>query len=331
VSTVTRPPILGPNPTDREAWLWARQQQITSTDIAKIMRGEGWSVYHTKLGDIPEFAGNRATRRGNRFQRPTLEEYAEEAGAVVFDGLPLLIDPDCPALAATPDAVGFTPEDGVSPQVVSGIEVSLQGEGWGLQGSGWGVEAKTSLSVSVANTLAEGDETSDFVPEDWIWQTQCQMACAGWEWVDVAILLFGKLLRRRVTRNPTLIDACRATAVEYADRVIRRIEPPFDGSALANQNAVKQLYGPKPGVTIDLSEETAALWVKRAAAAAAESAAKKDKDGYDAAVRREFANAELGRLPNGDTLRLGIVNCAEQVQAAYSYSRFWYKKASAKA
>lgn len=322
MSTVTRQPIIGPSPTDREAWLAERARKITSTDITRIVRGEGWTIYHEKCGDIPPFAGNRATRRGNRFQRPTLEEYAEEANAVVFDGLPLLIDPDCPALAATPDAYAETADMGCPPEVV-------MDPGIVFRPNGWGVEAKTSLSVTVATTLAEGEEGSDWVPEDWMWQVQTQMACAGWERVDMAILLFGKLKRRTVPRNPTLIDTCRAVATEYADRVARRLEPEFNPDAAANQEAVRTLYRPIEGVTIDLSAEAAATWAKRAEAASAESAAKKDKDAYDAAMRAQFGNAEIGLLPDGATLRLGTVHCKERIQAPYDYARFWYSKPKA--
>jgi hypothetical protein len=325
MSTITRQPIIGPSPANRDEWLSARQRLITSTDIAKIMRGEWWALYHTKLGDLPEFACNRATRRGNRFQRPTLEEYAEEANAVVYDNLPLLIDSDCPQLAASPDAFAFAAPEGTLPSVADVVHmdgVLLASEG------AYGVEAKTSLSISVATALAEGDDESDIMPQDWVWQAQVQMACTEWEYVDFAILLFGKLKRRRVVRNAYLIDAARSTAVEYTDRIARHLEPPFDGAAAANQDAVKALYKPAVGVTIDLSQAAAETWAKRAAAAKIESDSKREKDAFDAALRAQFGNAEIGTLPDGSTLRLGTVHCDERVQKAYDFTRFWYKAAA---
>ena len=323
--------IIGPNPSNREEWLAARQKLITSTTVARIMRGEGFTVYHELIGDIEPFAGNRATRRGNRFQRPTLEEYAEEANAMVMDGLPLLIDPDCPSLAATPDAVatavgnlglthGVESLDALAPwDQPKNLEAVLGNPDC------YGVEAKTSLSPKVATDLAEGEEGSDIIPDDWMWQTHCQMACAGWNRVDMAILLFGKLKIRRVMRNAKLIAKCREVATEYADRVARKIEPPFDPSLSANQDAIKSLYQPT-GATINLTAEAAALWAKKAAASATMNAAKKEADTYDAAMRQVFGNAETGILPDGSTLRIGTVNCAERIQEAYSYTRFWYSK-----
>jgi len=321
---VTREPIIGPNPSNREEWLAARRQLITATDIARIMRNDGFTVYHEKKGDLPEFAGNRATRRGNRFQKPTLEEYAEEANAHVFDGLPLLIDPDCPALAATPDAMAVGPLVSGTPGV-STLSPNEIPSLIALQDS-YGVEAKTTLSPKVSAELAEGEEGSDVVPADWQWQTQTQMAVVGWEFVDVAILLFGKLKVRRIQRHPVLVDKCREIATEYADRIARNLEPPMFPDSEANQDALKSIFAPAAGVEIDLSPENAELWARRQAAASNESAAKKAKEACDAEMRLLFGNAEIGRLPDGGMIRLGVVQCAERIQPAYAYSRFYYSK-----
>lgn len=328
--------IIGPNPANREEWLAARKKLITSTAVARIMRGEGFTVYHEMIGNVESFAGNRHTRRGNRFQRPTLEEYAEEANAIVLDGLPLLIDADCPHLAATPDAVATTVgETGFSHGVESLDTLPPGDHRKNLEAvlgnpDCYGVEAKTSLSPKVANELADGEDGSDIIPDDWMWQTHCQMACTGWNRVDMAILLFGKLKIRRVMRNEKLIAKCRSVAAEYADRVARKIEPPFEPSLSVNQDAIKSLYNPT-GATINLNEEAAALWAKKAAASATATQADKDAKAYDAAMRAVFGNAETGILPDGSTLRIGKVEVAERVQASYEYFRFWHKKAAKKA
>ena len=318
-------PIIGPNPSDREAWLAARQQVITSTDIARIMRGDGFTVYHEKLGDVAPFAGNAHTRRGNRFQRPLLETYAEDNRAILLDWLPLIIDGDCPALAATPDAVSVKEMDNWQAGTVTTLPHLGEDYGVELLTLGMGVEAKTSLSPRVAAELSEGDEHSDCCPTDWIWQTQAQMACVGWEIVAVAILLFGKPVYRKVTRNAELVDKCRAVATEYAERVARRLEPTLVSVSEANQASLKALYKPAMGKIIDLSPEAAEIWAKRSAASKAKSAAEKQTKAHESELRAIFADAEMGIMPDGSTLRIGTVHRDSYSVAACDYTQFYYK------
>jgi predicted phage-related endonuclease len=317
-------PIIGPD-TGTPEWLAERKLHVTATDVARIRTGEGFVVFAEKTGQVEPFGGSAATRRGQRYEQPILEEYGETKPADLLRNLPLLIDGDCPALAATPDALAEThdPNSIIIKDEYSQINGDMLIK-WD-RADRWGVEAKFSLSPAVSRQL--GEEGSDELPDKWIWQTQTQMAVTGWRFVDLAVLLFGRLKVYTVERNDKLVDACRATAVEMLDRVKRGLPPPIDFDVAASQDAVRAMYGkPTVGKTIDLDAAAESVWARRDEAQKIESAAAKAKAAADAEMVALFQNAELGRLPSGATIRRATVNVKERVQAAYDYSRFYYKK-----
>ena len=313
-------PIIGPAPLTPE-WFEAHKQHVSATAVARIMTGEAFAVYSEMRGEIPPFAGNAFTRRGQRYERPILEEYAETKPAALVGRLPLLIDAECNALAATPDAFAV-PADGVQPSYCDMLDDCAE---FLVFSAGWGCEAKFSMSPAVAHQL--GEEESDEVPDKWLWQTMSQMAVCGWEYVDVAILLFGRLRVMTVKRHDRLIDQCRATATEMLDRVQRGLPPPIDFTNQAAQDAVRAVYGkPITGKIVDLDEAAEAVVTRRQEAQQAESAAEKAKKAADAELLAIMAGAEMATLPSGLTVRRGTVHVGEQVRAAYDYERFWFKK-----
>jgi len=317
-----RMPIIGPLPTNREEWLAARQKIITATDMARIMAGEGFVVFAEKTGQSEPFSGNKNTRRGKRFERPTLEEYADEANAFVCDGLPFLIDPDCPSLGATPDAVAMQYTGDPSDEGAGRLGTVTPVNDWWPLGDpdSWGVEAKTSISADVAAQLAEGDDDSDFVPDAWMVQDQCQAAVCGWEVVDMAIFLFGRLRLRRVLRNDKLIDFYRATAVEYAERIAKNLPPPINFDREACQSTIRSLYGSvDDSQRIELSCDAVAAWNEYKRLGPEQTAIEKERKRLQSIVLAELQNAGIGLSAGKPFLKRKIVQRGSYEVSATSY------------
>jgi hypothetical protein len=304
-------PIIGPASLTPE-WFEARKHVTTATDIARILGGkEGYVVYLEKTGQMEGFAGNQFTRRGQRYERPILEEYAEDKQALVYGGVPLLIDGDCPALAATPDAVaipgapsvcGFREQDavGLFPDPLA-----------------WGVEAKFSMSPAISRQL--GEEESDSIPDKWVWQTQTQMAVTGWQYVDVAVLLFGRLRVYKVARNDRLVDQCRAVATDMMDRVNRGTPPEIDFSVPAAQDAIRSLHKGVDGPTIDLSSNALTRWSEYQALGVGIKEMEARRKAAQAEVLAEMKDAGVGRLGDGLILKRSTVERKEYTVKATSF------------
>ena len=281
-------------------WHAARRTHCTSTDVARIKRGEYYTVWAEKMGLLPGFAGNEFTEVGSALEEPLLRLAAKRLGCEIQYPAPMLIDPECRELSASPDAIRLDTHTGL--------------------------ECKTSASPAVAAKL--GEAGSDELPDDWIWQTTSAMACGQWELTDVIVLLFGRLMPPyQVRRNDTLVAECRRVARELMQRVANNDPPPIDFASTANQDAVKALYGkPVIGKIIDLDAAAAEVWENRQVAAKGESEGKKKKEAYDAQMLAIMAGSEMGSFPDGSTLRRGTVTVKERIQPGYEYSRFWYKK-----
>lgn len=306
-------PTIGPRPLTKD-WFAERKNLVTATDVARIIDGEeGFVVYSEKRGDIEPFAGNEHTRRGQRYERPILEEYAETKPADLMNNIPLLIDGESHVLAATPDAMA---------------RVSIGGPGslWSLSDASclcgilpnvWGVEAKFSMSPAISRQL--GEEDSDELPTKWIWQTQSQMAVTGWEYVDVAVLLFGRLRVYKVQRNERLIDQCRAVAVEMADRVKRGLPPAIDFTVTAAQDAIRSAYNVADGSEMALSKNAVDQWATYQEIGKTIRELDAERKALQASILSEMKNATVGRLGNGLVVKRSIVERKAYTVEASSY------------
>ena len=303
--TSTAEPIRGPMPHTQQ-WYDAHRTLVTASKIPAIL---GRSEYATALdvflemtGRRPPFAGNEFTRRGNYYEPGIVADYCDRMAVEVEYPVPLLIHPKLPCLAATPDA---------RRRADSNL-----------------VEAKYTVSRNRAEEL--GEEGTDHVPTDWMLQGQAQMAVTGADFVHFAVFLYGSLKIFEVLRHPKLIGTIEAAAKEMAERVANDDPPEPDYEHEGAKGAIKILWGLREGEEIDLSDDAADVWAKRQEAAARESEAKREKEWRDAELLGLMRGAQSARLPNGGTIRRGVVNVPEKTTAAYSYDRFFYSKPKTK-
>lgn len=193
-----------------EAWLAARRQHITSTDLASVMAlpdayGTPIDVWLSKTGraergEVPEFM-----QWGTRLQRPILEGYAERVGVALEEADPYQLheDPACPRLGASLDAR------------------------WAA-GDRRPVDAKL---VGYAKPTQWGEQLTDQMPTRFLCQLQCQMGVTQTEIADLAVLVGGqKLVIYRARLDPQLLSLMREMAEEFWARYVATdTPPPVDG------------------------------------------------------------------------------------------------------
>ena len=306
MTTATLAPIAGPAQHSPE-WLAAHRTNVTASRMAAIL---GQSDYATALdvflemtGRRPPFEGNEFTRRGTRYEPAIIGDYCETKGVEVEYPVPMFFHPTIHGFAASPDAI-ITPDR------------------LGL------VEAKWTMSAARAAEL--GEEGTDSIPADWIIQNQSQLAVMGAEYVDQAILLYGRLKVYRVQRHPGLIATIEAAAKEFIERIADDDAPEANYEHDGARAALRTLYGLDEGLVIDLTDDQADVWERRQDASARESAAKKEKEALDAEMLDILHGAAVAWTPEGGKISRKVITVGPKTVPGYEYERFYFSKPKSK-
>ncbi len=209
--------VLPPN-SDRQEWLQARRQGISSTDIACI---SGLNPYRTiydvfleKLDLVEETPDNPRMRRGRRMEPVLAEDYEEATGFHVYSP-GLLRNPDKPLAIATPDRLVIdtaNPLDGGEPN--HGLEIKTAGI---RQAKRW------------------GEPGTDDVPDEYLVQCQWCMAVTGLKRWDLIVSIAGEEPQiYELTRNDALIQQLYERAEKFWNQhVVPKIPPQVDESEAA--------------------------------------------------------------------------------------------------
>ena len=295
-------PRIGPAQHSPE-WLELHRTHVTASRIAAILGQSEYStaldVYLEMIGKTPPFEGNEFTRRGTRYEPAIVGDYCEQEGKQVEYPVPLYFHPTIEGLAASPDGIILPDRTG-------------------------GLECKYSMSPSIAQQL--GEEETDQLPGAWILQAQAQMSVMGFEYVDFAVLLYGRLKVYHVRRHDRLIATIEAAAVDFLRRIRENDPPEPDYSDEGASNAIRTLYGLDESECVSLDEAGSALWTARQDAAAQEKAAEKLKKEYDARVLEAMHGAKVAFTRDGGTITRTVVNRAAYTCPATFYERFFYSK-----
>jgi len=296
-------PIAGPEQHTTE-WLEVHRTHVTASRMAAIL---GQSEYSTALDEFlvmtgrkKPFEGNEWTRRGNRYEPAIIGDYCEQEGRSVEYPVPLYFHPTIAGIAASPDAIILPNRRGL-------------------------VEAKWSMSPSIAAQL--GEEETDHIPTTWLIQAQTQMSVMGAEFVEFAVLLYGRLRVYLVQRHEGLIATIEQAAVEFLERVKNDDPPEADYQNEGAANALRILYGLDEGKEIDLDADGYALWERRQYAALTQSAAEKEKKALDAEMLAMMQGAAVAWTPDGGKIKRTVVTVPEKIVKGYSFERFFYSKA----
>lgn len=237
VATVERAkPIEGPDSLS-QAWFELRTKGIGSSEGAKAVGlseyGTPLDLFAEKRGLVEGFAGNKHTKRGRRYEPLIAEDWQEITGRVLRRyPAPMYIHPEHPWMFATPDGEINDSE---------GLEIKCP---------------------TFRQRHKFGEEGTDWLPDDYVVQSQWQMAVMGWECVHFAVLidLGEEPLQFAVERNDELIGNLIASGSALWDRIVRNDPPEPDWNHKRTPELVKAMYGMANGGTVALSSDIGDIW-----------------------------------------------------------------------
>lgn len=255
-------------------------------------------VASRKLGLLPEWEGNAATRRGTRAEPFVLKTYLEESGLEVARyPMPMFRHHKYDFIFATPDA---------------------------LLTNGEGAEIKTSTSYAAKGKW--GEEGTDDVPSDYLCQAQLEAEILDVQFVNV-VLMTGdwKLQVFRVERNQPLIDGLIDAAHDLW-KIIQAYpitgelpEPTWEHPSTLD--LMKDLHRTiDPGKVITLSEDAIAAVARRTAINAEKKVLDTEYESLTSKILAELGDANAGDLGDGYVMRRKVIQKASYVVSASSYT-----------
>lgn len=196
----------------REAWLAARRQHVTSTDVASLMRlpdaySSPMGVYLEKKGllerdEVPDWM-----EWGTRLQGPIVNAAADRLALPVEHADPWALEvcPAHPVVAASLDA-----------RVLDGADRPP-------------LDAK---NIGFLRPDEWGDDGTDQIPPRFVAQLHGQMVCTGASSAYLAVLFGGRNFRLyRLARDPEIATALVQVAEDFWEgHVLADVPPPVDGS-----------------------------------------------------------------------------------------------------
>lgn len=296
-ATIPSGPIAGPAQHTAE-WLSVHRTHLTASRMPAVLGvseyDTAFGVYSEMTGQRPAFEGNEHTRRGTRYEPAIIADYAEQRGVEVIYPMPLYFDGQMPdILAASPDA--------------------------GIVGLNEGAEAKLTMSRTRAYEL--GDDGTDAAPNDWIVQATTQMGVMGWDRVDLAVLLYGRLRVYPIHRDAELVRIIRDAAAEFMARVREKRPPEPDwahGSTLA---LLKAMHAVADASRVDLAADVEIAWDRYQEIGQQIRDLEKAKAAEQSRVLHAMGDAGMGVTPGGRVLERKIIERAAYECKATSYVR----------
>jgi putative phage-type endonuclease len=307
----------------RDVWLAARAKGIGASDAAKLFtdddgcslspHGTSYTLWLEKTGQItPDVVDSEHTEMGHRLEPVIADIYADRTGRKVVHAGPfcVAVHRRLPFMRATPDR--YVPE--AHDRMGRGL-CQIKNAGW-YKAHDWSEGVPLAIQI----------------------QVQAEMACTGFDWDSVAVLLGGWEFRTfDVERDLDFIAVLEDRAAWFWDLVERfkagdmEAAPPVDGSAKTTE-ALKRLHPKDDGSIVRLPEESLA-WLQamqdaKADAEMAETAARWAENKLRAAI----GAATWGELPNGRRLSLKTtdVKGGTKETEPYSYRTLRLEKADTK-
>ena len=198
-----------------EEWLATRKRSIGGSDASAIIGmnpyKSTYSLYLDKTGVSKDAESNEAMRLGNDLEAYVAERYTEETGKKVRNDNYMYQDDDYDFITANIDRV--------------------------IVGENAGLECKTMSSFN-GYDLENGE-----IPSQYYVQCQHYMMVMGYEYMDIAILVFQRgIYIHTVPRSDEFIKALREAEIEFWTKfVVLGVAPALDGSD-ATMDALKEAY-----------------------------------------------------------------------------------------
>lgn len=168
-----------------------------------------------------------------------------------------------------------------------GIPVEIK---WSARGHGWHYS----------------DDTITHAPDNYILQTQHQMACFGGNYAWLVALIDNEPRRMLVPRNDAIITSIEAEVAEFWDSVAAGREP--DPDFTADAEAIKRLVGQTPISDVTLDAEHAALFDDYLSAVAEAKAAETFASAAKAQLLMHAVNRMVGMNTSAEK---AVVRCGD--------------------
>lgn len=263
---------------DTPAWHARRKYGIGASEAARACGfsdyGMKLDLYYLKTGELKPFEGNRRTRMGKKLESAIESEFEYESGIKVIDSpMGLYRSSENSFILATPDA-------------------DLE--------TGDLAEWKTMNSRMAAANL--GEETTENIPTEWIFQCQQQMYVMQRERVYVVVLTDFVIRTYQVHRNDKLIDGIIEAERELWERIENR-DPPEPVEHPRTIQLARELYGVVENMnTKNLSDAAAEAWERKRQAGRLIRKLKAREDFEKAKVLLEIGDHYAGILPGGEKM-----------------------------
>ena len=300
-------PRIGPLPYTDD-WFEDRRSTIGASEAAGVCGVSRYAqpleIFNRKKHGEESREQTKAQRRGHIFESAVLQLYGDRVGGHMMRNCPMLVHPKWAFMSATPDAI-WHPEESQSPTCFDAKTTQLWDE--------------------------FGDEGSDDIPQEYIFQAQQQMAVTGAPRCDLPVLRSGSfdVSIYSVVRNEDLIEIIREAEQEMMDR-IKNDDPPepnwehpktYDVIRKTMCNVVEQS-------SVVLDEHLQELWDESKAMASERTRIEKEIKKRKAKILYALGENAIGCLPDGRQLVRRKIQVSAREVPASEYVRLDCKKGS---
>lgn len=275
----------------REAWLAARRELITASDVAAILgedpRRGPLAVYASKVGEV-EAVETVPMRRGRRFEGAIADEYADQTGRPVgaLGEYEITRHPDIPWLGATLDRL--TAGSPATPDPFGGTVAESRGGR---------VVGHAPLQLKMA--VGSAQDWKDEPPLGPVIQVQVEMACYSSSWGALTALVGpGPLATVDLVRDDAFFKALVPQLERFRWHVEHRIPPEADGKPGTGE-AIRRLWAGEDGATVPLDAEAERLVSEWESAKDRIAAADATATALENRLRARVGSASFGALPDG--------------------------------
>lgn len=268
-------------------------------------------LYLEKRGELQVQHDERALNRmdmGKRLEPIILDVYAERTDVVLERQLPLYLHPAANWIGATPDAIASQKD------------------------SEWSVDTKATgfrmIDKSGEDVNRFGEDGTDQIPVQYLFQAQQQMAVMGLARCDFPVLVDARELRvYTVFRNDDLIREIVSAEEELVERIRLGDPPEPNWSHEGTRKVLNALFGdPQVGTVATLSEEEHDLWTSLTLLKSHQKDLEKRIEEATARLTWAMQGKEIGRFPDAD-IELKTITVAPSLVPAYTRAGYSYLKA----
>ena len=299
-------PVTGPIPYTEE-WYEARNTTFGASEAAAVCGMSRYSqpieIYNRKKKISVPPPQNAAMRRGTLFEPVVLQMYEDRVGGGLWKTPPMFIHPKHKFMSATPDAMWCET-----------VVPSLTDNSWD---DCIPVEAKTTERF---NSDSFGEEGTDQIPQEYIFQVQQQMAVTGKDRCDVPVCNGFDLKVYTVLRNEDIISFLIESEKEMSERIANDDPPPVNWTHPKTYEIMKQVSGVDVEEVVELGPNVTSMWQQVEVLSKAKSNLERQIKEHKAMVLNAMGTAGVGKMDDGRCLfRKKVKRKAKEMPASEFY------------